>query len=393
MKLSARARTLLSTSLVAAVATGIAILGLHSLPDVTRTRLPGAAGGSDTYTVTAEFTDALDLVPNSTVRVADVAVGRVTDVQVKQGTKNYLAVATLEIDDSVSLPADTVASISSTSLLGEKYVALIAPKGGDGSLEDAGTIGLARTSQDVEVEQILSSVGAVLNGGGLQQLSSITREMSTALSGNEDDTRQLLGNLDAIVSRLAAGRPALVDALHNTARLSRALAHQNTVLARGVEALDPATGVLADQIDELREALQSLDRLSDKATSLIEQSTDDTVANLAALDPVLEQLGQVADQVPALITNLSTYPLPDNAVRSFSSVYGAIRGPIVVDIEQLLALVAPTAPTPRPDQVAPTDEPLLPLPDLGPLTDPLGVPDVVGGLTDLLTPRAEVSAP
>lgn len=394
MKLSSRARTLLSTSIVTGVAVLLALVGLGALPDVTQTRLPGAAGGNDTYTVTARFADALDLVPNSSVRVADVPVGRVTDVSIERGPNSYVAVASLEIDQSITLPADTVATISSTSLLGEKYVALLAPSGGTGSLEDTGSIPLERTAQDVEVEQILSSVGAVLNGGGLQQLSTITHELSAALGGREDDTRRLLGNLDAIVGQLAARRPALVAALRSTAKLNRAFAAQNDVLAQGVEELYPATGVLADQVGDLREALKSLNQLSAKATTLIEQSTDDTVADFAALDPVLQQLGRVADQIPTMITTLSTYPLADNSVRAFSGVYSGIRGPVVVDIELLLSFIVPTTTDTETDTTSPDEEqPTLPLPPLDDLTDPLGLPDLVGGLDDLLSPRNEVSAP
>lgn len=393
MKLSSRARTLLPTLLVTAAAAALALLGLGALPDVTQMRLPGAAGGDDTYTVTARFADALDLVPNSTVRVADVPVGRVTEVAIEKGPDSYVAVASLEIDRSVSLPADTVATISSTSLLGEKYVALVAPSGGTGSLEETGSIPLARTAQDVEVEQILSSVGAVLNGGGLQQLSTITQEMATALGGREDDTRHLIGNLDTIVGQLAAGQPALVAALRSTARLNRAFAAQNDVLAQGVEELDPATGLLASQVGELRGALKSLDQLSTKATTLIAQSTDDAVADLAALSPVLQQLGRVAEQIPTLITTLSTYPFADNSVHALSGVYSAIRGPVVVDIEQLLSVLVPTTPDTQPDTALPDKQPTLPLPSLNDLTDPLGIPDLLGGLDQLLSPRNQVSAP
>src|SRR5262245_1404277 len=86
------------------------------LPDVTTARLPGAAGGSDTYTVTAQFTDVLDLVPNSTVRVVDVPVGRVTRIAVGSNPRaGHIAVVGMEIDDDYRLPAGTTASIRNTS--------------------------------------------------------------------------------------------------------------------------------------------------------------------------------------------------------------------------------------------------------------------------------------
>ena len=43
--------------------------------------LPGGADvGAHPYTVTAQFTDVLDLVPQAAVKVNDVAVGRVQSI-------------------------------------------------------------------------------------------------------------------------------------------------------------------------------------------------------------------------------------------------------------------------------------------------------------------------
>lgn len=390
--LSSRSRALAGTIVVTLVACAAVVVGLGALPDVTRSRLPGAAGGSDTYTVTARFRDALDLVPNSTVRVADVPVGRVTAIRVARDDAGYVAEATLEVDSSVDLPSETVATISSTSLLGEKFVALVPPARGTGSLREAASIPVSRTSDDVEVEQLLSSIGALLNGGGLQQLSTITREFSTALGGHEQDTRDLLGDLDRIVSGLDAGRPTLVAALDSTARLTRLLAAQNEVIATAVDDLDPATGVLAGQVRNLRTALRKLDLLSASATSVIERSTDDTVADLRALAPVALELGKVADQIPRNLTLLVTYPFADTAVPAFSGVYGAFKGSVVVSLEQLLSLIVPTDADPdapfEPTSAPPTgDAPPDPT-NLGQhLAEELGLTDLLGGLNELLTPR------
>jgi phospholipid/cholesterol/gamma-HCH transport system substrate-binding protein len=333
---------LIGGTVLAVVVLALALVSLNSLPDLTTIRLPGAAGGSHTYPVTVEFADVLDLVPNSTVRLADVPVGRVTALDVAPGgPEGHVAVAHLEIDDRYSLPAQTTATLRSTSLLGEKYVALTAPAHGTGSLRATGRIPLARTADDVTVEQILGSLGAVLNGGGLQQLSTITQQFSAALSGHETDTRQLLGNLDAIVGRLDQGKAAVVDALESARRLSAALAAQNVVIGNAVDAFDPASGVLAREQHQLTVALESLHTLDIKAHAVIARSTSATVADLNDLVPVTRELGKVADLLPENVTLLVTYPFADNAVRSFSGAYGAVKGIVAIDLPQLLAAVAP----------------------------------------------------
>ena len=326
----ARAGGTLAATVLALV---VVVVVVGHLPDVTRSRLPGAAGGRHTYPVRVQFTDVLDLVPNSTVRLADVPVGRVTGIRLgSDPTRGHVAVVTLAVDDRYRLPADTTAAIRSTSLLGEKYVALTAPDGGTGSLRSTGEIPLARTTEDVEVEQLLGSIGAVLNGGALQQLSTITRELSTALGGREDDARALLGNLDRIMAGLDRGRTALVTAIDATARLSATLAAQNDVIGQAVHDLDPASGVLARQQRDLTAALRRLDRLSLTAAPIIRRGTDATVADLRALVPVVTQLGRVADLIPENLTLLFTYPFADTAVPAFSGGYGAVKGTVVVDL-------------------------------------------------------------
>ena len=85
--------------------------------------LPGGVDvGSDPITVTAQFRDVLDLVPDSTVKVNDVTVGKITDIRLQ----GYHALVTMQLRNDTELPDNAVASIQQTSLLGEKFVQLAA---------------------------------------------------------------------------------------------------------------------------------------------------------------------------------------------------------------------------------------------------------------------------
>ena len=76
--------------------------------------------------IKARFSDVLDLVPQSSVKVADVTVGKVTDVSLD----GYTAVVTMELRRDVHLPDNARADLRQTSLLGEKFVSLSAPQHG-----------------------------------------------------------------------------------------------------------------------------------------------------------------------------------------------------------------------------------------------------------------------
>src|SRR5947208_15788439 len=80
--------------------------------------LPGRKTGP--LTITATFDDVGDLVENHAVQVADVRVGSVTKIEL---TSDFKAQVTMSIDD-VHLPADAVADLRQTSLLGERLIEL-----------------------------------------------------------------------------------------------------------------------------------------------------------------------------------------------------------------------------------------------------------------------------
>jgi phospholipid/cholesterol/gamma-HCH transport system substrate-binding protein len=103
---------------VSLLLSGCGFHGLYSTP------LPGGANlGRHPYTVTVEFADVLDLVPQSAVKVNDVAVGRVDSVELH----GWHALVKLSVNGDVRLPANARAELLQTSLLGEKYVQLEQP--------------------------------------------------------------------------------------------------------------------------------------------------------------------------------------------------------------------------------------------------------------------------
>ena len=88
-------------ALVAVLAGAILLTGCDF--DVYELPLPGGTDtGDDPITVTVEFQDVLDLVPQSTVKVDDVSVGKVTDVELE----GQHAVVTLELRNDVDLPGE-----------------------------------------------------------------------------------------------------------------------------------------------------------------------------------------------------------------------------------------------------------------------------------------------
>jgi phospholipid/cholesterol/gamma-HCH transport system substrate-binding protein len=270
--------------------------------------LPGGADlGDNPYTIKAEFRDVLDLVPQSGVRVDDVSVGKVTEVE----RKGWHAIITMQINSNTRLPDDAEATIRQTSLLGEKFVSIATPEdGGNGRLSNGDVIPLERSGRNPELEEILSAAALLFNGGGLEKTNTIVRELNLALEGNEPEVKALLKNSETFVTVLDDNKQAILAALEKINRLSIATTNQRKSITQALDDIPPALKILDKQRDDLVSLLKALDRLSDVATEVIAESKDDTLTDLRRLEPVLRELANAGDDIANAFT-LLTYPFPD----------------------------------------------------------------------------------
>ena len=292
---------------VAAVALSGCDASVYSLP------LPGGPDvGDDPMTIQVEFADVLDLVPQSTVKVSDVSVGKVTAIDLE----GYQALVTLEVRRDVELPDNALAELRQTSLLGEKFVQLSAPEqGASGNpLGDGDLIPLERAGRNPEVEEVLGALSLLLNGGGVAQLKTITQELNLALEGREDSARSVLRQLRDFTGQLDENKEDIIDAIESLNRLAIAAEKQLPTIDKALEELPSALDSIDRQRDDLVEMLTALDQLSSVAVDVIVRSKDATITSLKRLDPVLTQLAASGDDFTNAFHVFLTYPFVDEVV-------------------------------------------------------------------------------
>jgi phospholipid/cholesterol/gamma-HCH transport system substrate-binding protein len=346
----------------------------------------GAALGDDPYRLTIEFTDVVDLVPQSLVKVADVPVGTVTDIAVGP---DWTAQVTVLVNGDVALPPDAQARLRTTSLLGEKFVELLAPENAaSGRIEDGATIPLLRTSRAAEVEEVLGALSLLLNGGGIAQIRTIANELNQALEGNEPEIRALLDDLNTLVGALDDHKSEITRAIDEVNRLAGTLRDRRGQIATALEHLPPGLRELEEQRGKLVDMLQALDRLSGVATDVVNRSRDDVVADLELLKPVLAKLVESGPDLVNSLSLLPTFPFSDGSVDAFAGDYSNLYVKLDLDLSNfLLNLMRSGQPFPGPDgplgMLPPTSQLLGPL--LGPTPpQPLDFPLLSeGGLLPL----------
>jgi len=297
--------------LVALVMAGIvALSGCGSVYEVP---LPGGAKvGENPITVHVEFRDVLDLVPQSTVKVDDVTVGRVTSVRLK----GYHADVTLLLPRTIDLPDNARAEIRQTSLLGEKFVSLGEPvdEPASGKLSDGDVIPLGRSSRNPEVEEVLGALSLLLNGGGVGQLKIISEELNNALGGREDEVRSVLTRVHVFMGQLDANKAGIVRSIESLNRLAIQLKEQDGSIKSALDNLPAALKSIDSQRADLVKMLKALDRLSGVGVRVIKASKTSTINSLRSLAPVLDKLADAGSSLPNSLQVFLTYPFVDAAV-------------------------------------------------------------------------------
>ena len=308
MKAFLRAGTILLT--VAVVASGCGWRGLNSVP------LPGTQGGGPgSFTIKAQMPDVDNVERNSRVRVGDVNVGTVTEIE-RQG---WNALVTITLDGDVVLPANATARIGQTSLLGSQHIELTAPanKPPQGRLQEGSLIPLENSGAFPTTEQALAAVALLLNGGGLGNIGDITEALSVAFNGRDNDLRSLIQQLDIAIGNLDNQKNDIIATSESLNALVGQIAEQKPVVDRALKTIPDALAVLRDQRDQLSEALVQLGRFSALAADSVNQTREALVQELKDIGPVLQSL---ADAGPALTRSLSflpTFPFPKETLTNW----------------------------------------------------------------------------
>lgn len=301
----------------AAVLTIIAILsagcdwrGANSLP------LPGTEGdGPGSFTVQAQLPDVTNIQRNSRVRVGDVTVGNVTNIE----PQGWHALVTMQLDRDVDLPANAAAKVGQTSLLGSLHIELTAPSdtAPQGRLHDGSLIPLERAGAYPTTEQTLATVSMLLNGGGIGQIQDITTAFATAFTGRENDLRSLIGQLDTFIASTNDQTDDIIAATESLNGLVGTFAQNKPVVDNALRTIPDALAVLKEQRNNLAEALDQIGKFSALAADAAHQTKDALVQNLKNLGPVLQSLANAGPAMTRSLSMLTTYPFPNETVENW----------------------------------------------------------------------------
>jgi phospholipid/cholesterol/gamma-HCH transport system substrate-binding protein len=262
-------------------------LGLEDLP------APSGTHG-EIYRLTAEFGDVQNLALGAKVKVGGVVIGEVTSIT----TRNYRAYVDMNVEKKFSLGKDAQFQIRFTTPLGEDFIS-VRSRGhlSLGLLTDHDKVPLRDTSNAPSIEDTFAALSMLLNGGGLSKLQTIATELDKAFKGRTGDARDLLIQLDKVISNLNAHKGDIDRTLDGLAAMARSLNKGTGVVEQALDLFPPTLQTLAADTVRVRQLLTRVANLGTTVEGLLRRSQDALLTDFDNLRPTLDALRARQDEL------------------------------------------------------------------------------------------------
>jgi phospholipid/cholesterol/gamma-HCH transport system substrate-binding protein len=269
--------------------------------------------GAATKKVTAIFDSVAGLDDKSTVRVAGVRVGKVTDIRLLDNGK---ASVTMEVDRDVKLHSNASAHVANLGLLGEKYVEL------DPGAQDAPVVPETQTlvmrgTQPASIDDVTNQISAIAT-----DVKAITASLRTVMAGPAGQQRleDIADNVRAITEQvrdlIAANRTNVDATLGNARQISADLRVSIPRLSASIEKVaNSLGGAVGENRQDMRVIVENLRKLSgdlkttsDNLNAITGQvrSGQGTVGKLFYSDEAHDKLTAALTSVEGGVTELKT---------------------------------------------------------------------------------------
>ncbi|MEU3011610.1 MCE family protein [Nocardia asteroides] len=264
---------------------------------------PGIDG--DTYTLRAEFDNALNLPDQAKVKIGGSDVGVVSSIT----TRNFQAIVELRIESEIVLPKGSTAQLRQATPLGDVFVALERPKNTVSAevLADGDTLTREFTSAGATVEELLISVSMLFNGGGVANLSRLGTELGAILNGQGGNLAHLVSEMTGVIGELNDNSARIDSALGEFNTLANTIEANSTELGQVADSLPSAIGAIAenntaigDLLTEVATATAALGDYSNTTGDQLAGLLGNVNALMSGLAAAGDSVGNVLDQLHAI---------------------------------------------------------------------------------------------
>ncbi|MET0237016.1 MAG: MCE family protein [Kibdelosporangium sp.] len=274
--------------------------------------------------VTAYFDKTVGVYSGSAVRVLGVPVGTITDVQ----PQGEIVKVDMLLDDGVQVPAGAHAVIVAPSLVSDRYVQLAPAYTSGASMASGAVIPREQTAAPVELDDLYASVNKLTTGLGPNganadgAVSDLLNSLSGTLRGNGQNLNDTVKQLAAAADTLSNSKEDLFATVDSLGRFTEALARNDSAVHDFYGRLADVSTFLADDREEVAEALSSLAVALGDVKSFVGENKDLLAVNVQKLTGVTKAL---VDQRAAIAEILDVAPVgATNLINSYDAASGSI---------------------------------------------------------------------
>ncbi|MDV9190400.1 MCE family protein [Streptomyces sp. SR27] len=248
------------------------------------------------------------------VKLRGVVIGEVRAIDaVDGGARLTLAMRPGTLNH---VPSDVRAQMLPTTLFGERFVALVPPESPSAApLGPGAVIPEDRSSNAIELQQVLDNVLPLLSAVQPQKLSATLSAVSQALEGRGDQLGTTLAQLDAHLREFNPHLPALTRDLKELVKVSHLYADAAPDIVTALTDFTTTSGTLAAQEEQLAGTLGATTRTAQDLTAFLRQNKDNIIRLSATSRPTLQLLAEYSPSFPCTLRTLAQFvPAMDKAL-------------------------------------------------------------------------------
>ncbi|MDQ5815044.1 MAG: MCE family protein [Actinomycetota bacterium] len=234
--------------------------------------LAACSGGGDTISASAKFGDVGDLAKDAPVMMADIVVGKVTDIRLS----GHEALVAVELEASAEVPEDVQIRVRRTSVLGERILDLVPAEDVDDDsplLADGDEITNTETRSDLE--DLVAEGTDVLASISASELAVMIEEGAQGFGGQGLELRRMLDNFNEIITGYAGRSKQITSLIRSLDRFNATIASRAGADEEAILNSEKNFRMLAEESDRLEQAIISLGRLARGGRSILDAHADE----------------------------------------------------------------------------------------------------------------------
>jgi phospholipid/cholesterol/gamma-HCH transport system substrate-binding protein len=264
----------------------------------------------------AVFGDVTGMAKGDDIRIAGVAVGSVSKVEIIRRNK---ALVTFGVDSDVPLTDNTNATIKFRNLVGQRYIALT--QGADGAkatLKDGSTIPQSRTQDALDLNVLLNGFKPVFQALSPADTNKFAYEIVQTLQGETGNVENLLARTSSLTNTLAGRDQLIGDVISNLSEVLDTVGSRDQQLTDTIDTLQQFVTGLKDDRNAILDSVDSISDLTDETSDLLVQGRPALTEDIAQLNSLTKNLSSKKN-LSTIQTSIKILPLKLQKIGNLAS--------------------------------------------------------------------------